>query len=956
MKKKLSKPEWLECFYEFLGGMTISSKELDSIKPVPLLDVLYSAQHRFLEEIASGLQDGVRSFHCLKSRQLGISTISLAIDVFWASVHDKLQGAIITDTDGNRDKFRILLEQYIQSLPRGLRVGIKQHNRNNLVLHNGSVIDYLVAGTRGKKGSLGTSRALNFVHATEVSNWGSTQADIANLKASLAQKHPHRLYIWESTARGFGNEWYDMCQGALQDDTTQKLFFLGWFLKEDYAFAQGTPEFIRWWDGEETEEEQEISHAVKSESNWVIKPEQWAWHRYMRTVEIIDPDLMRQNYPSTATEAFIMTGRSFFPLRRVTQNIRLVHEESVPLKAYRYHIGNRFDATELEQLDSTANADLRIWEEPHPHGVYVMGVDTAFGREDKDRHAIEVFRCFADRVVQVAEFATGVPETYQAAWVMAHLAGAYRNVIINLEVSGPGFAVMDELRHLRQLLDMRMLPGLSTNNNNFEDIFGAVRWFLYHRPDSMGSGYVYNWKGLKLDTKLPTPTGWTTMNDVQVGDKLIDDMGNQCSVTFITPVQINKQCYEVVFDDGTVIVADNVHQWSVHRHHPKWKCGRESIRSTDKLLPGKHVIRVAKEMFLPGIELPIHPYVLGCWLGNGLTQGEVIYHHAKDIDEVRDKISALGYEVGSIRQERSDSLGRNFRVVGLSDLLKNNDLIGNKHIPDEYLRSSPSQRLGLLQGLMDTDGGACSNKSRQCHFTTTNRGIADGFIELLRTLGLKAKFCIRNRILEYGGGQRECAPAWQFWFAAGGRQVFGLTRKQQVIDGARGEARKTWHRIKSVTPINSVPVKCIAVDSPSRLYLAGEGMIPTHNTNQDNKLQIMNELRDTYAVNHADIFSVPLLEEMERVVQEGSEIRAEGRAHDDRVFASALAIHAWITWVRGSLISTEQTYERVKRDEELDKKSPNANLIANVVSSFFREQQEKRAEKEEADAWAGLEE
>ena len=618
--KPLSKPEWMDCFLEFLGGMTISSKELDSAHPVPLLDVLYTAQYRFLEEVADGLTAGIHDFKCLKSRQLGVSTVSLALDVFWASIHDKLQGSIITDTDGNRDKFRILLEQYIESLPKGLRVGIKQHNRNNLVLMNGSVIDYLVAGTRGKKGSLGTSRALNFVHATEVSNWGSAEADIANLQASLAEKHPHRLYIWESTARGFGNEWYDMCNSAEADATTQKLFFLGWFLKEDYSFEEDSPEFKRWWDGALTEEEQEIQTAVEQESRWTIEPRQWAWHRYMRSMKILDSDLMRQNYPSTAKEAFIMTGRSFFPLRRVTSNIRSIHENAIPLKAYRYHMGSNFSATSLEQLDAAKDADLRVWEEPHPNGVYVMGFDTAFGREDKDRHAIEVYRCFADRMVQVAEFATGIPETYQATWVMAHLAGCYRNVIINLEVNGPGFAVMDELRHLKQLLDNRLIPGLATNQGSLEDVFSSVRWFLYHRPDSMGAGFVYNWK-----------------------------------------------------------------------------------------------------------------------------------------------------------------------------------------------------------------------------------------------------------------------------------------------------------------------------------------------TNQDNKLQIMNQLRDTYAVGALDVFSVPLLEEMERVVQEGSEIRAEGRAHDDRVFASALAIHAWIMWVRSGMISTGQTYDRVSEEERVVREAPSATMIGRVVSNFFAQQAEMRSNREDADAWSRIE-
>lgn len=495
------KPQWMELFLDFIGNMTISSKELDSSKPVPLLDVLYTAQYRFMEEVAEGLDRRIHDFKCLKSRQLGVSTISLALDVFWASVHDKLQGALITDTDGNRDKFRILIEQYIESLPRGLRVGIKQHNRNNLVLMNGSVIDYLVAGTRGKKGALGTSRALNFLHATECSNWGSTDADIANLQASLAEKHPHRLYLWESTARGYGNEWYDMCESAKADNDVQKLFFLGWFLKEDYSFDEGSPEFKRWWDGKLSTEEEEAQIEVMKESRWQITPGQWAWHRYNRTMKILDSDLMSQNYPTTAKEAFIMTGRSFFPLKRVAEDIRFIHETSAPLKAYRYHMGENFLATEIEQLEDTREADLRIWEEPHPSGVYVMGVDPAFGRSaQKDKHAIEVYRCYADKLVQVAEYATDVPETYQVTWVMAHLAGAYKNVIINLEVTGPGFAIMQELRHLRQLLDMGYLRGVASNMDLL-DVFSSVKWYLYHRPDSMGAGYVYNWK-TNSDNKL----------------------------------------------------------------------------------------------------------------------------------------------------------------------------------------------------------------------------------------------------------------------------------------------------------------------------------------------------------------------------------------------------------------------------------------------------------------------
>jgi hypothetical protein len=133
----------------------------------------------------------------------------------------------------------------------------------------------------------------------------------------------------------------------------------------------------------------------------------------------------------------------------------------------------------------------------------------------------------------------------------------------------------------------------------------------------------------------------------------------------------------------------------------------------------------------------------------------------------------------------------------------------------------------------------------------------------------------------------------------------------------------------------------------------GSGYVYNWKTNQDNKLQIFNELRDTYAVNHLDLFSVPLLEEMERVVQSGVEIRAEGRAHDDRVFASALAVHAWITWVRASMIAANQSYDRVTEEDRLTAETPSATMIGRVVSDFFRQQEDARLARAEVAAWSG---
>jgi replicative DNA helicase len=68
-------------------------------------------------------------------------------------------------------------------------------------------------------------------------------------------------------------------------------------------------------------------------------------------------------------------------------------------------------------------------------------------------------------------------------------------------------------------------------------------------------------KALALDTPLPTPTGWTTMGEVQVGDDLIDADGKPTRVVAATGVLQGRPCYEVEFSDGTIIIADENHQW-----------------------------------------------------------------------------------------------------------------------------------------------------------------------------------------------------------------------------------------------------------------------------------------------------------------------------------------------------------------------------------------------------------
>jgi hypothetical protein len=128
-------------------------------------------------------------------------------------------------------------------------------------------------------------------------------------------------------------------------------------------------------------------------------------------------------------------------------------------------------------------ATLKVWEEPVDTAYYVIGADPAYGSSDwADRFCIQVFRCYADGMEQVCEFATSEMNTYQFAWVIAHIAGAYKNSTLNLEVNGPGQAVINELRNLK-----RQAANMGTKfGHSLMDVLGHMTNYLWRRQDSLG--------------------------------------------------------------------------------------------------------------------------------------------------------------------------------------------------------------------------------------------------------------------------------------------------------------------------------------------------------------------------------------------------------------------------------------------------------------------------------------
>jgi hypothetical protein len=462
----------LKKFYRFCAQLQIETKE----KGLQRLGNLLGTQTYVMQEIAAGLEDGAHHYVILKGRQLGITTISLALDLYWVFTHPGLGATLVTDTEENREMFRSTLGMYHEHLPKEFKIPVDGHNRNQMVLRNRSRLFYQVAGLRAK-GSLGRGKAITYLHGTETSSWGDEEG-LASLLASLAETNPDRLYMFESTARGF-NMFHDMYVTAKRA-RTQRAIFCGWWRNEFYSADPESAVYKTYWDGRLTPEEREWTRDIKKLYGVEINSRQMAWWRWKLAEGIRDDALMYQEFPPTEDYAFVMTGTSFFSNARCTDAMKEAKKD-VPAY-YRYVMGATFADTEVIKSQERL-ATLKVWEEPVDTAYYVIGADPAYGSSDwADRFCLTVYRVYADGMEQVAEFATSELNTYQFAWVIAHLAGAYRNSTLNLEVNGPGQAVINELRNLKR--QAASLGG--PQGKDLMNVLGHMQNYMWRKNDNLG--------------------------------------------------------------------------------------------------------------------------------------------------------------------------------------------------------------------------------------------------------------------------------------------------------------------------------------------------------------------------------------------------------------------------------------------------------------------------------------
>jgi predicted phage terminase large subunit-like protein len=360
---------------------------------------------------------------------------------------------------------------------------------------------------------------------------------------------------------------------------------------------------------------------------------------------------------------------------------------------------------------------------------------------------------------------------------------------------------------------------------------GDIKFLMVFMPPRHG-------KLCSVDTPIMTPNGLTTHGNIKKGDYVFHPSGKPIKVLAkSSPIKSNAKIY---FSDSSIIECHLNHEWTVFDR----SYGREFTYETHHFLKktkfgkkmncfsggrSKYQLPEISALEFKEAVLPMHPYVLGAWLGDGTSKAPRITHAPSD-NAVISKIVSLGFKVSSITvHPKSGCLttafaGTRNNAGPMSASLKNLDLIKNKHIPQKYKLSSIEQRLELIAGLIDTDGHV-EPKTGRVRIVTVSKKLADDISDVATTLGWHPYVTIQEPSLSSSGIQGR-KSVYTVGFQPDREIPVALDRKKIK----RFAKRRRIGIVKVEETTDGKLGHCIQVDSPDGLYLVGEKLIPTHNS------------------------------------------------------------------------------------------------------------------------------
>jgi len=390
-------------------------------------------------------------------------------------------------------------------------------------------------------------------------------------------------------------------------------------------------------------------------------------------------------------------------------------------------------------------------------------------------------------------------------------------------------------------------------------------------PAAYGGGTgSNNTAAIDVNTLVPTPGGFIRNGDLKANDRVFTERGAVCDVIVAHPAYM-AESYRVIFSDGTEIIADDKHRWwttsakererisnrsekkraqtraylrkrsGADPEMPRRRTGTalldappgsfkntREIRETllDRRGRANHAVKVAEAFDVPPTDLPLDPWVLGVWLGDGAAADGRIACEDSDGEEMTALFTKAGWALKKLRPAFT------WYAKGLLPVLRKVGVLKNKHVPDQYLWASKAQRLALLQGLMDTDG--CATTEGKQFFANSNKCLVDAVYHLAASLGCKPRV-VELKAGAVDNGKRESTktytrqPGWAvYWSSA--LPVFRLKRKLARINAKPVRDARKYRYIVGVEPAGERLVRCITVSNPTECFVCSESFICTGNS------------------------------------------------------------------------------------------------------------------------------
>lgn len=353
------------------------------------------------------------------------------------------------------------------------------------------------------------------------------------------------------------------------------------------------------------------------------------------------------------------------------------------------------------------------------------------------------------------------------------------------------------------------------------------------------------------DEQVPTPQGFVRHGDLKVGDEVYASDGSITTVTAVIDSGVEDESCLVEFSDGAPIAVSLDHRIPVDEFGGSGRTRtvatpREMLEKgltfERKLTKGKTKAtkggvsryRVLRSPAREGREADfvIDPYVFGYWLGDGDKDTPRITCHEGELEWLRAEFASRGMEPRPAQNTHGETYRFRFGNGVAQVELRRLGALGDKHIPEEYMRASFDQRLDLLRGIVDSDGHVDKRGYVEVALRSDDR-LAQDVVELCRSLGLHPKVTYSETSFK----GKKYSPRARIKFVPIDFHCALLPRKRErevKVGKNTGNAPFSRSRVVAgITPLGGRPVSCIEVAHPSHEYLVGENAIPVCNSGKD---------------------------------------------------------------------------------------------------------------------------